>query len=397
MKNNRTLIKLAIICLSLTDCGVGATTPALATIGAAMPDVSIALIQMIASLPALFLGLAPTILYAPMAKFLKKRSILYIGVILFLIGGIGPAFLHSSIYMILVLRAILGIGIGILTPMGIDLIYAFYEGHEQRTMIGWSGACIGLSGVIFQTLGGFLSSINWTYTFYAYVASAIFFAVAIAFLPEPERRIEAIAEGTAAKEKAKLPAAVYFYVMLIFLNGMLFFIPITNAAYVLLGDQMISSPAQIGLMFNALTVSSIIIGLIFAQLFKALKYHILTASLLIGALGLFLCYYTHSASVFTAGLFCIGLTLGGTTSAVWAKLGALVPAAVSALAIGLGISFFNLGQFFQPIIFNLFTVPGRQPFMIGIAGFIILAVFAVILEKAYPVKANTESSSSHVA
>ncbi|GAB6155078.1 MFS transporter [Desulfosporosinus burensis] len=391
MKTNRTLIKLAIICIALTDVGVGATTPALATIGAAFPGFSVSLIQMIASIPALFVGLIPTLLYAPLVRFIRKRSILYIGCVLFLVGGIAPAWINSSIYHILIFRAFLGIGIGLLTPMGIDLIYDFFEGHEQRTMLGWSSACIGFSGILFQTLGGFLCQISWQYTFYAYFVAAVFFAIAIAFLPEPNKRIETVAEG-APKYKHKIPSATYLYVILLFLNGVFFFIPITNAAYVLIGEGM-AQPGQIGLMFSVMTLAAVIIGIVFGQLFKVFKFHILTISFVCGAIGLFLASYTQSVTVYTIALFLNGFTLGGTTSAVWVKFGTIVPAAMLSLAIGLGVSAFNLGQFFQPIIFNFFTVPGRQPFMIGWIGFVVLAVVSIILEKAFPSKIIAESTA----
>ncbi|HWQ74621.1 MAG TPA: MFS transporter [Syntrophomonas sp.] len=387
--NNRTLTKLAIICLSLTDCGTGATTAALPTISAGLPGVPFSLIQWIASVPVLMIGFAPTLCYAPLVRIMKKRSILYIGVILFMIGGLGPAWLNFNIYIILVQRAILGLGIGILTPMGIDLIYDFYKGHEQRTMIGFSGACIGLSGMLFTMIGGFLCQIDWTYTFYAYFAAVIFFAVAIAFLPEPEKRVEPAADDNGPKVKAKLPGSVFFYIAVTFLNGMLFYIAVTNTAYVLVQDQ-IAEPTQIAMMFNALTASSILVGLFFGQMFKALRYHVLTIALALGGIGEYLCGTTYSITVFTVGLALVGITLGGTTSALWAKLGDLVHPSLVALSVSLGISAMNLGEFFQPAIFNLFTVPGRQPFMVGTAMAIVLVVASIVLDKVFPTK---ESSS----
>lgn len=387
---NKNLTKLAIMCLALTDVGVGATTPALATIGAAWPDVPFSLIQLIASIPAIFVGLIPALLYAPLVKVMKKRSIMWVGIILFLIGGIGPAFIHPNIYVILFLRILLGISTGLLTPMGLDLIYDFFEGHEQRTMLGWSSAAMGASGILFQILGGFLSAIRWDYTFYAYFVSVIFFIISVAFLPEPAKKVQ---QQAADIPKEKLPGAAWFYVAVTFLNGVFFFVAITNSAYVLVGEGM-AQPAQIGLMFSVLTAASVVIGLLFSQLFKLMKHYILAGTFLCGAIGLFLCYSTHSITVFTVGLFLNGLCLGGSTSAVWAKFGELIPAIKIPLAISLGVSAINLGEFFQPIIFNLFTVPGRAPFMYGWIGFAALFVIAIILERSIPTKANEVSKSN---
>jgi MFS family permease len=385
MKGNKVLTKVAILTLCLTDCGAGGTTAALATIGAAFPTVPPAMIQMIASVPALFLGLVPILVYPTVVRFLKKRTILWIGSVLFLIGGLGPAWVHQNIYVILVFRAILGLAIGTLTPLGIDLCVDFFEGHEQRTMIGYTSVFVGISAIFFQTLGGFLSQINWVYTFYCYAPAAIFFLISIIFLPEPERRIATVADG-APKVKEKIPGANIMYAFVAFIAGILFSVCITNGAYVLVGDH-IASPATIGVMFSALSVSTIIFGLIFGQLFNIFKFQLLWISSILGGVGLFLCGTTYSVAVFTAGLFLIGMLLGSFMACMYVKSTSLAPASLSSLAIGLILSGFNLGQFFQPVIFNVFSAPGRQPFMIGAVLSIVVAFVIILLNKAYSTKA----------
>jgi len=379
MKINRAIVKAAILLLALTDCGVGATTAALATIGAAFPNVSPSLIQMIASVPALFFAIIPTVFYAPITKVFRKRTILVIGVILFVIGGLAPTWINSSIYVILVFRAILGVGLGLITPLGVDLICDLFEGDEQRNMLGYNGAMLGLSALMFQTLGGFLSQVRWEYTFLAYLPAIAFFIFALIFIPEPEKREVKVAKDV-PKVKAKLPMAAIFYNIIIFFNGMFFYVAVTNSAFVLITDK-IAQPYQIGLMFNGLTFSSILIGLIFGRIFKKIKYYVLTLCLIFGALGLFLCGTTNSIVVFTVGLFFVGFTLSGVISTGYSKMSDIVPPSIQALGIGLVVTSMNLGEFFQPLVFNFFTVPGRQPFIIGAILFIVLAVISVIFEK----------------
>jgi MFS family permease len=342
------------------------------------------LIQMIASVPALFLGLAPILIYATLVRVAKKKTLLCTGAVLFLIGGLGPAWVHQNIYVILVFRAILGLAIGALTPMGIDLCIDFFEGREQHTMIGYTSVFIGISAVLFQTLGGFLSQINWAYTFYCYVPSAIFFLISIIFLPEPERRIAEFVDGV-PKVKEKLPGANIIYAFVAFVAGMLFSVCITNSAYVLVGDH-IAGPAKIGIMFNALCISAVILGLIFGRLFNVFKFKLLWITIILGGVGLFLCGTTYSVAVFTTGLFLIGMLLGSFMACMYVKSTSLAPVSLSSLAIGLTCSGFNIGQFVQPIIFGVFSAPGRQPFMIGAVLSIVLAFVIILLNKAYPSK-----------
>ncbi len=377
---NRNIIKMAILLLGLTDCGVGATTAALASISAAFPTVSMGIIQMVASVPALFFAIGPTLCYAPMARALKKRTILWIGFVLFVIGGLSPAWMNSSIEMILVFRACLGLGLGILTPLGVDLICDIFEGDEKRTMLGLNGAMLGISGLLFQTLGGFLSQIRWDYTFFAYLPGIAFLIFALVFLPEPKKRTVKVEENV-PKVKAKLPVSAILYIIMVFFNGMFFYVAITNSAFVLVGDN-IAQPYQIGLMFNALTVSAIIVGLIFGKLFKKLRYWIFTFSVLAGGIGLFLCGATNSIVVFSIGLFLVGFTLSGVIVSAESKISDVVSPVMQALGISLIVTAMNMGEFFQPVIFNLFSEPGRQPFIIGAVAFVILAVISIFVEKA---------------
>ena len=177
MKVNRTLIKIGILCVALNGSGTGATTPALGSIAAGMPLVAPALIQLIATFPTLFQAIS-SLIYGKSIEFMKKKTWLYIGSVTFIVGGVAPAFFHTNIWVILFFRAVLGFGCGILIPMATDLCIDFFEDKERHSMIGYVSAFISLSGVIFQMLGGYLASIRWDYSFYAYLISVIFLLIA---------------------------------------------------------------------------------------------------------------------------------------------------------------------------------------------------------------------------
>lgn len=399
-KVNRNLIKLAILGVAMCDSGNGATSPALGTIMAGMPDVAPSLVQMIIVVPSLFMAITP-IIYAKLLDMgMKKRTLLYIGAACFLIGGVGPALLHSNIWVVLVLRAILGIGNGICLPMSTDLVIDFFEGQERNTMQGFVSATVGLSGVVFQLLGGYLAGLNWTYTFYAYLIAIVFFAVAFAFLPEPPRQEKIAAqEGiTDVSARAKLPGKAYLIGFMVAFYMFFWVAMPTNGAPVLIMDGM-ASPAQIGGIFSMITLASFVVSVAFGPIFKLIKFALLPLAFLLSAGGMFLCYSTLNVTTFTIGIAIYGFGLGAAMPTFVTKLSGLVPysagaAAISIVYVGLGV-----GQFLQPILFGYFGAYsfGRPAILLAAVGLLIGAVIVFFVNKATPAKyVSTENISGSV-
>lgn len=380
MKINRTLLKLAILSIAMQDCGTGATTPALGSIMAALPNVAPSLVQMIATVPALFIALTPPV-YAKCVEFMRKRTLLYIAAVLFIVGGVAPAFIHPNIWVILAFRVLIGIGNGIVLPMATDLVVDFFEGQERNSMMGYVSAVTGISGIVFQLLGGYLAGISWNYTFYTYLVSILFFLIAIIFLPEPDRQAKLAQEGS--EVKAKLPGSVYLIVAIFGFFFLFWYILPTNGAIVMLGEGM-ANPGQIGLAFAFVTVGSFVCSMIFGQVFKVLKFALLPIAYIFGAIGLYICYTSQTLLMFTVGIFILGMGMGTVVPTTMTKLSGLVPYSAASKVIALGFLGNGMGGFIQPMVFNLFSVPGRTPFLIGAVGMVVFAVLIHFVSKATP-------------
>ena len=384
---NRNLLKVAILCVAMQDIGAGAATPALAAIMAAFPTVNPSIIQMVLTVPALFIVIFSPI-YAKLTQYLAKRKILYIATLGFLIGGIGPLFMNS-IYMILVMRALLGASVGFLLPMGNDLIVDFFEGDERKVMLGWVFAVSSIGGVMFQMVGGYLAGIDWHYTFYAYLCSILFFAIPILFLPEPERK--STPEQGHTKVKAKLTGEAWSIAVMAVLWG-LFFTPfVTNAAIIIVGDHLGTS-GQVGLAFSFLTISGFLAASVFGKLtqwFKGKTF--LVSAFFFTAVGLTMLYYAQSFVMACASAFVTGIGMGLVNPALVAKVTDLSSHEAAPLAIASVVGGIYLGQFFQPIIFTSFGT-GRYPVLVGIIGMLICMVIMFFVDRA--TKKSMKPSSS---
>jgi len=389
MKINRTVLKMAILSVAMQDCGIGATTPALGSIAAAFPAVSPGLVQMIATIPALFLALTPPV-YAKCLEFFKKKTILYIAAALFIIGGVSPGFIHPNIWVILFFRALIGMATGICIPMSTDLVIDFFEDEERHSMMGYVSATVGISGILFQLLGGYLAGIRWNYAFYAYLVSILFFVFSFIFLPEPDRQAKIATQEGAGNVRAKLPVSVYMITLVFGFFYLLWYALPSNGAIVLLGEK-IAAPAQIGLAFAFLTVGSFVSSILFKWLFKAFKFLLLPISFAIGAVGFYICFISHTFYLFTLGITLLGFAMGIIVPATMTKLSGLVPYSAAAKAIAIGYLGMGVGGFLQPLVFNLFTEPGRAPFLIGAVGMLVFTVVMYCVDKSISVKLKASS------
>ncbi len=162
--------------------------------------------MMIATIPSLCMVLFSPI-YAKLTEVMKKKTILRIAIVLFMIGGVAPTFLNN-LYLILASRFVFGIAIGFVFPMVLDLV-VFWLKPEQQTMLGLIGTVASIGGILFQTIAGALANIDWHYCFLAYLMSFVFFGFSLIFLPEPGIKQRQVRDGV--KQKLKMTAGAWLY------------------------------------------------------------------------------------------------------------------------------------------------------------------------------------------
>ena len=106
----------AILSLSLLTVMAGAAVaPALNIIQEHFQNTSPGLVQMIISIPAIFIAIA-NLFFKRLCRFFTIRTLVIIGLVLYTAGGcLAGAF--DNIYVVLIFRAIVGIGVGIIMPL----------------------------------------------------------------------------------------------------------------------------------------------------------------------------------------------------------------------------------------------------------------------------------------
>lgn len=372
MEKNKMKLAIAIFAISFLAMGIGTTSPALASIGQAFPDVDFSMILLVATLPALFM-VPSSILGGKLAgTVMKFKTLVIIGTILFIFGGTAPYFINSFAG-ILVMRAIVGIGLGIMSPVAPALIMNLFEGKSRENLMGINGVVNNIGGIVFQMLGGVLCAVNWRNTFLAHLLAVVSLLIVLFLLPEPTK---AEKPGTG---KVKMPGMVYGWATIFLFYTILLYPMLTGMSSLVLANNY-GTAAGAGLALTMFTVGGMISGMIFGKVYRATARFTFILGLLIHAVGYIFLIYGNSLMLLTVGATIVGIGFGFVMPAVTMSAGMLVPPYASPFAISLIIGFMSIGGFCSGFIFafiqKAFSITSmRFPFVFG---FICLTAYSII-------------------
>src|SRR5699024_9752143 len=154
------MLKPTIISISMATVMAGAAiSPALGLIAKAFPEASPTMVKLILTAPSIMI-IPFSFLSSYLTSIIRKRTILMIGLLIYLIGGLVPQ-LVSSIEVLLGLRLILGAGVGLVMPLSMSLINDYFEGKERTKMMGYNSAFSNFGGIITMLLAGWLATFGW--------------------------------------------------------------------------------------------------------------------------------------------------------------------------------------------------------------------------------------------
>ena len=360
-----------ILSISLLTVMAGAAiAPALGVISAHFAGRNPLLIQLIVSLPALFIILT-NLVFPWLCRLMKARTLALTGLALYVLSGAG-AFFVDNIWVLLAFRALMGVSVGMIMPLSTGLLAYYFPPEEQAGLMGLSAAMNQMGGVVATFLAGMLAGISWNYAFLVYLLGLIAIILVAAFLPN--ERLSGRGGVSLSLLKRFHPSVVGMFLVMI-----LFFIYPTNFALTASGTL---SEMGVTLTMVGLDVVAFLVGLCFGFLMKRfaaqMKY--------IAPLG------------FAAGYLCLAVG----DSLVWLLLGS----AFIGIANGIGVPYLNtigsvkagkeaattvmpllsaalyLGQFLSPLIVSpAATATGTSPYVIAICIAIIYLLQAVLTRK----------------
>ncbi|MGO4546685.1 MFS transporter [Paenibacillus sp. 2TAB23] len=372
--------KTVLLLLGLTgNLAALLVAPALNLVANDFPDTSQFLIQLIITLTSFFV--IPSLLSMNfVSSKLSKKSILLFGLILYVIGGVGPAFMHS-VMGILVFRAILGLGVGFVFTTTNTLIAENFQGNARIKMNGLVTAIGGLGGAAFLLISGSLSAMGWRVVFLAYSYSIILFILVLLFVPKdkPERHI---AVNKKQEKPSRLPAKVYWVSLGAFgILTLYSMVPTNIAAY--MADNGFGNATATGYV-TAISLLGLFIGGTSAKwMVKILKRAAIPLAVLLYALAFLILSSTHTLGLVMLSVCLFGIGFGFAYPVFLESISNAAPKKLTS-AISLLSIFTYLGQFVPPIVLIVIHLAGvstlRGTFLtLGVitgAAFVLVSIFA---------------------
>lgn len=385
--------KAAVLSIALLMYTTSMTTPALGEIAKAFPGVSPELVKQIAALPSLMMVIF-SLVAGQLERFMSKKKILYIAMLLQFVGGILPMF-ASNMTFILIMRGVFGVGYGLLFPLSTPILADMFQGDEFKNLMGYKSAIGAFAGVVFQMLGGVLAAISWRYAFLGFLLMIPICLLII--LKVPDIQSKKVSKGAEGISSGKLTSKTYILSFLNALLNILQFTFMTNVAMVMAAGK-IGNAAQAGVVLTVFTGGAFAAGLMYGRIVNIFKRF--TIAIAVGLVGvsflILLNVSTYPMYIIAGTIF--GLGFGTYNPDFGIKLVSSADKSASARAFSIYVALMGLGQFASPIVLafvtNMFGLKGPKAAWIVAAACILGASAIMFLVIAFTKPKNVDASVS---
>jgi MFS family permease len=393
---NRTSIRNLTLLLGNTATVLAGAilAPALPGMAETFQDVPNAelLVRLALTMPALFIAIG-----APFAGFLLdewgRKPVIVASLVLYGVAGVS-GFVLNTLSGILVGRALLGLAVAGIMSGFTTLIADFFTGPKLNQFMGYQGAFIGLGGMVFVALGGYLADIGWRFAFLPYAFSFVVLPGVLFAVDEPvvhnEDEKQVSGSGLEVMPTGTL-AVIYATAFL----GMLVFYTIIVHLPFYLTTQAGASVSQIGLALSLQSPSSIVIALLYQRLKARLSFQaIFSLVFLTLGINLLVIASTTNFGLIVAGLVIGGVGLGVMPPNVNVWVASIAPPAMRGRAVGGLTTALFLGQFLTPFVTQP-LIGQRGPVgafgVVGGAAILLTVIFAGIALRSERVNQEVEA------
>ena len=379
---SKSFLKFLIVIIAFQDVAAGVAGSIMADIIAAFPNYNPTIVMLVATFPGL-IQIVPALFYGKLSRIFKKRTLLFTGLTLFIIGGVMPFFL-DSLPLIIAFRGLLGLGVGITMPLSVDIISDFFENRERDFLIGFGASTIACVGAIFfQLVGGILAdAYGWQYGFLTYLFPIWILAITFLFLPEPEKRDQVELHSL---QKVKIPKVVYGVSLGQVFFSALIFGYVTNISIVIQGENL-GNATEAGLAISVFTFGTLLAGVVFGMIKSKFQVTYLPLAVFLTGLGMGICYLSYSLPMIFVGSVIGGIGMGIGIPGVFARISDATPKGANNSFVGLAVAAQGVGGIMGPFVFaailNVLNQDiGRFPLLISTVGLFILSLVWLVAVK----------------
>lgn len=377
---------LAILSVSIMITTGTAISSALPEMAKSFPNISVAKIDMIATIQQ-FSVMVTLLLSGIISKKIGIKKTISIGLILTGVAGVFPLFSHNF-SLILISRLIVGCGIGLFNSLAITIIDLFYEDPTRSEMLGFRSATEQIGVSILNIIVGMLVLTNWHASFLIYLLAFPLLAFFLKVVPEPP-----IPE-TNSDKKQRINVSVIIMTLLLALM-----VACSTSVVIQIPNIVVTDLSKTGavssLIISVNTLMGMITGIFFGRVYGFVKKFVLPIGIIFMAIGSLVIVSYHSVLGATIGAIICGISYPLVGSYIFSLVNVIAPEGSETLANSTLLIGANLGSFSTPFFLSelgklnsLTTQAG--PFLTIFWLLIILTVIILIYQLFFQKKTNNQ-------
>lgn len=337
-------LMISILSLSLLTVMAGAAVaPALGIIKEHFAGENPLFVQMIISMPALFI-IAANVAFPRLCRIFGTRTLVLSGLILYTAGGCAAG-AFDNIFLVLTARALVGIGVGIFMPLSTGLLTFYYDSDRTEKLMGYSSAMNQIGGAIATLLSGLLAGISWRASFLVYGLGLISIVLCLIFLPND--RIDAEESSLSFKTfKENLSSIVSMFLLMV-----TFFIYPANFAITIAAEEIIPQNF-IAVIMAGMDAVAFCGGLLFVHIKRIMRTKIRFMAPVLFIAGYLMLTFIGGWTGALLGPLCIGFANGEGIPYIISTASRKAGKAAAATVMPMISAALYLGQFMTPVIIS---------------------------------------------
>lgn len=382
---NKKILKIALLSVSMLVAVAPAINANIPAMKEAFPQIPLSMVEMITTIPSLFLMIS-VLTSGFIAKKIGYKQTIMLGLGIVAIAGIIPVFI-GNFYLVLFSRAALGFGIGLFNSLLIGLISYFFDGNERTTLIGYHEALGGLGGMLITYIAGQLMHVNWQAPFISYAIAIPVFFIFWKVIPKvkTEDILHKNTKQVVVNDGKEGNFSIVFVFMILIVIGATLNMTMGIKVSSLIVEQGYGSASDASTVIMLLSLGAMISGFLFGKMYKIFKNYIMSVGFTITALAMFIIGISNTSWMTVLGGFLVGfgfrVMMPCLTNIVNSSHLKNPTLATSLLLVA-----YNLGSAFAPygsMIIQKFSWTNdlRGVFYVDGIGFICLALIVFIVNK----------------
>lgn len=345
--------RIGILAVSLVGMAALAITPSYAAI-AKFFSLNNTSVQMLTSLPNLFMMLAGIIIGKLTANKVNLKMLTLTSILLVTIGGLLPLVLHTNFAFLLFCSCLVGLGQGACTNLTQVLIAQFLPQRERESTMGLSTTFINIGGMVFIMGGGQLAaSSNWINNYWIYLFSLLILLIVFLLLPF-ETGIASQNDTEAANTKIHLNKSVFYSAFWAFLIMLLNNVLNNNISLFVMRENL-GATRQAALTSTISLVGGMICGLFVGKIGKIFRYSSIALSICLYGIAYFLIGLFHSLLIVFIGSFIVGAAMSIAMGQFPYLIFLIVDVNSVSMALGIYVAIYSVGGVVSPLIINPLT------------------------------------------